>query len=309
MTDIITDWTDEKAQAFGKDSVSFAHSLHERPMFSDEALAAVLDRYPCESLGIYTMGEDLMDWRSWRRGESAGLSGDKLMEAMKAGRLWLNLRYTNEHLPEYDALCAEMCADQERKVPGLRTFRRDLGLLISSPKAQVFYHLDVPMVSLWQVRGTKTVWLYPRQEPYVPDEHIERMVMRETEGQCAFRPEWDQAAEAVELTPGKAVAWPQNVPHRVANADMVNVSLSLEYMTPAALFRANLFYANALLRRNLGVRRPKVQSRPVPAALAKLALARAVKIAAKTRKTSKTILPATFVVDPGQPGGYRTLVA
>ena len=113
MTAIITDWTAQKAKAFGQETVHFAHDLHERPMFSDEALAAVLDRYPRDSLGIYTMGEDLMDWRSWRRGGSDGLSGDKLMEAMKAGRLWLNLRYTNEHLPEYAALCAEMCADSD----------------------------------------------------------------------------------------------------------------------------------------------------------------------------------------------------
>ena len=308
MTAIITDWTAQKASALGHETLTYAHALHERPMFSDEALAAVLDRYPRESLGVYTMGEDLMDWRSWRRGEADGLSGDKLMEAMTSGRLWLNLRYTNEHLPEYAKLCAEMCGELEQRAPGLRTFRRDLGLLISSPKAQVFYHLDVPLVSLWQIRGAKTIWFYPRQEPYVPDEHIERMVMRETEGQCAFRPEWDGAAEAIELLPGAAVAWPQNVPHRVANADVVNVSLSLEYMTPAALFRANLFYANALLRRRLGVR-PRVQSRPVPTALAKLALARAVKLAAKARKSSKTILPATFVVDPARPGGYRSLEA
>ena len=304
MSAIITDWTADKAQGFGHRTVGFAHNLAERPMFSEEALAEVLDGYPRERLGIYTMGEDLMDWRSWRRGEGDGLSGDQLMEAMTAGRLWFNLRYTNEHLREYGDLCAEMCGELEARAPRLRTFRRDLGLLISSPKAQVFYHLDVPLVSLWQIRGRKTVWFYPRREPYVPDEHIERMVMRETEGQCAYRPDWDGDAEAVDLLPGAAVSWPQNTPHRVANGDMVNVSLSLEYMTPAALFRANLFYANALLRRRLGVH-PKVQTRPVPVALAKLALARSVKLAGRLRKSSRTILPATFVVDPRHPGGYR----
>ena len=38
---ILKDWTDEKAKAFGKETLSFAHDLHERPLFTDEGLAAM----------------------------------------------------------------------------------------------------------------------------------------------------------------------------------------------------------------------------------------------------------------------------
>ena len=65
---IITDWTPEKAAALTKANLSFEHGLHERPMFSDAGLEELLDRYPREKLGVFTMGEDPVAWTTWRRG-------------------------------------------------------------------------------------------------------------------------------------------------------------------------------------------------------------------------------------------------
>ncbi len=298
---VITDWTSDKAAAFGRETLQFHHGLHQRPMFSDDALAEMLDRYPRERLGVFTMGHDLKDWRSWRRGVADRLSGAELMQAVRNGRIWLNLRHANEHLPEYAALCEEVFADKEAHVAGLRTFRRDLGILISSPSALVFYHLDVPLSSLWQIRGSKRIWFYPRREPFVADEQIERFVTQEAEGQFPFQPEWDAAAKMIELNPGDMVTWAQNAPHRVENGDMVNVSLSMEFMTPAAVFRANIMYANALLRRRFGAT-PKIQERPGPVALGKLAIARAAKASKRRKKVYRPILPPTFTLDPAEPG-------
>ena len=49
---IIQDWTPEKAKAFGKQTLSFAHNLHERPLFSDEGLAEALEAYPLSLIHI-----------------------------------------------------------------------------------------------------------------------------------------------------------------------------------------------------------------------------------------------------------------
>jgi hypothetical protein len=59
---VITDWSAEKAAAFTPENLTFQHSLHERPMFDDEGLARLLDRYPREKLGVFTMGEDPVAW-------------------------------------------------------------------------------------------------------------------------------------------------------------------------------------------------------------------------------------------------------
>ncbi len=300
---VITDWTAEKSREFTCKNLEFAHNLHERPLFSDEGLIELLDRYPRDNLGVFTMGENPAAWHTWRRGSPGDLTGAELLDSARRGRIWLNLRAANRYLPEYARLCDEVFAEKETNCPGLTTLKRDLGVLISSANAQVFYHLDVPLVSLWQIRGAKRVWVYPVADPFVPAAALERIVLRETAEQFDFDPAWDSAADVYDLAPGRMVTWMQNAPHRIENGSMLNVSLSMEFMTPAALLRANVVYANGLLRRSLGAR-PKIQSRLTPALLAKLALARGAKLIGANR-SEPGLLPETFRLDPVDPGALR----
>ncbi len=299
-------WDAERAARFGREEVALRHTLHERPMFSEEGLEEVLDRFPRERLGVFTMGDDPVDRGSWRRGSALGnMTGSRLLEATKTGRLWLNMRAANDHLIEYAALSDEVFGELERHVPGLRTFKRDVGLLISSPNAQVFYHLDVPPVTLWGLRGEKTLYVYPPYAPFVEEEQLERIVLKETAEQVDYDPAWDVRAQVFHMTPGDMVSWRQNAPHRVVNGPMLNVSLSLEYMTPEALMRTNVIYANALLRRNAGLQ-PRVQSGFGPVSLAKVGLARAAKVARRNAVT-RTAPPPSFKLDATQPGLLSSL--
>jgi len=294
---VITDWTPEKSAAFSRAPLTFRHALHERPMFSDAGLAEVLDRYPRDQLGVFTMGEDPVEWRTWRRGLADDLSGAELLDAVQRGRIWLNLRHCNDHLETYAALSDEIFADLEGHVRGLRTFKRDVGLLISSPNAQVFYHLDVSLVTLWQLRGRKRMWTYPVAAPYVGQEDLERIVLREQAEQFTFNPAWDAGAEVVEMLPGVMATWPQNAPHRLVNAESMNVSLSIEFMTPGALMRADVIYADGLLRKRLGAR-PPVPGRAGLRSAPKVAVARAAK-ALKLHKPPAATTPPQFRLGRG----------
>jgi hypothetical protein len=295
---IITDWTPDKARDFTRETLQFRHQLQQRMMFADAGLVDILDRYPRDKLGVFTMGPDPTDWRSWKRGRPGDLSGAELLDAARKGRIWLNLRAVNEHDRDYADLCDEIFADKARFAPQVKTFKRDVGLLISSPNAQVFYHLDVALVSLGQLRGTKTVWIYPPRDPYVGQEDLERIVLKETAEQFAFDPAWDEGARKIVFEPGMMVTWPQNAPHRIVNSDSLNVSLSVEFMTPEALMRANVIYANGKLRRIFGAR-PGVQAGVHPLALGKLALARMMKATSKQRAPEP--LAPTFSLGRGQP--------
>jgi hypothetical protein len=297
----LVNWEAESAARFGRAELRFRHRLHERPMFDDAGLEEVLDRYPRDKLGVFTMGDDPVDWRSWRRGSAmTNMTGSRLLEATKTGRLWLNLRHTNDHLLEFSALSDEIFGDMERHVPGLKTFKRDVGLLISSPHAQVFYHFDVPPVTLWGLRGEKTLYVYPPHAPFLEEEDLERLVLREAAEQVAFDPAWDARAQVFPMQAGDMITWRQNAPHRVVNGDSLNVSLSLEYMTPEALMRANIVYANAMLRRTAGMQ-PRVQEGFGPLALAKVGLARAAK-ATRRNAPTRTAPPPSFRLDATAPG-------
>ena len=85
---------------------------------------------------------------------------------------------------------------------------------------------------------------------------------------------------------------------------MLNVSLSIEFMTPPAVMRANVLYANGVLRKTGA--RPRLQAAPHPAALAKIALARGVK-ASGLSKTFQKNLASTFRVDPAAPNAIAPL--
>lgn len=293
-------WPEDVSARFAQETLVVHHDLHKREMFNDAGLESLLDRYPRDKLGVFTMGADPVDWRSWQSGKAGDLSGAELLAGVHAGRIWLNLRAANHYLEDYAALSDEIFANKEGHIKGLKTLKHDLGVLISSPNAQVFYHLDSALVSLWQIRGTKFVRVYDPKAPFARPEQIEAVVLRETAEQIPFDPAWDDAAQSITLEPGMMVTWPQNAPHRIVNGPMVNVSLSLEFMTPQALLRANVIYANGVLRRRFGME-PQIQKGFDPRALTKFGLARAFK-AINLQKAHQYKLPISFDLTNSIPG-------
>jgi hypothetical protein len=303
---VLTNWDAEKAAKFGKSLIVAEHTLHTRKMFSDDGLADLLDRYPREAFGVHTMGTLRSDKDGFRKGTPGKLKGDEILEAVRKGRLWINLRNANAHLPEYGALCDEMFAELDA-ANGVKTSKRDVGVLISSPKARVFYHLDIPLVTLWQIKGEKTMYVYPLGKKFARDEQIEAIVLREAEEEIDYDIAYDRDAEKVVMTPGVVANWPQTAPHRIDNSDCLNVSLSCEFMTFDALIHANALYANGAMRRWWGMR-PSIERDGVAAKYAKAALARGFKFM-NSRKAFEKKLAPTFVVDPSAENSVRDLAA
>ena len=304
---VLTDWDADKAKLWGKAPIVARHNVHEREMFTDAGLARLLDTYPREKLGIYTMGRSNADDRVFRRGKADDMPGADLLQAVANGRLWLNLRACNERVAEFGALSDELFGSLEAVNPGLRTFKRDVGVLISSPNAQVFYHLDIPMVALWQVRGVKRFHVYPVGEPFARDEQIESIILKETEEEISYQPIFDRDAQVIDLEPGMMATWPQNAPHRIENHNVLNVSLSCEFQTMDSVLKANAMYANGVLRRRWG-HNPSIARDTGLRRYAKAGLARAMK-AFMAGKGYERQTPVTFVVDPNVQGSVRDIAA
>ena len=306
MTQVFKDLPEDFVSEFGRKPVMAEHNLHKREMFSDAGLASLLDRYPRDQFNLYTMNNDQSDAkRVFRRGNAGDLSGAEILDAIYRGRLWLNLRGVNDVLPDYKDLCNEMFDDMEDIAPSLKTISRDCGVLISSPKARVFYHLDIPRVSLWQIRGSKNVYVYPTGAPYASDEQIEGIMLGESEEEIAYNAEYDKGCTHFKLTEGQMLTWPQMAPHKVENDDCVNISLSCEFMTAEALVRANAMYFNGLMRRKFGAN-PNIENDGRIAAFGKAAAARAVKLF-KQRKHIDEISPVTFKIDLSEEYGIRDI--
>jgi hypothetical protein len=121
--------------------VKLRHTLADRAMFSDESLADLIETIEPRHMDISTMGDDVSTWGHCDR---AGLSSAQVLEAVRGGRIWINMMAIEKVDPRFAEVLEGMYAEIEAVVPDFKTFKRKLGLLISSPGAKVFYHFDVP---------------------------------------------------------------------------------------------------------------------------------------------------------------------
>ena len=297
---------EEDARRFSRETVRFSHRFAGSGLFSDDALAALIERYPARYMGINTMTPQADGTLKWRHGSIAGRTGTEVIEVVRSGRLWINLQSLQKVAPEYHALVEAALGEIAAKAPGFRSFRHNSGLLISSPGARVLYHCDIPPIALWHVRGRKRLWLYPDTEELLPRAARERVVLRETEEEIPYEPSFDRHAVTFDLEPGQALGWKMQAPHRVDNLEGLNVSITTEFFTPAAMRFYGVVYANGAMNRLFGMA-PRSMASSGPVALAKCAFAAAVR-ASGILKARERVFEPSFEVDPAHELGYADIV-
>lgn len=301
MKNVFENWDAHHAHLFGKHTIRLKHNLLESGLFTPNALAGLIDRYPDDLYTLSTMGSDPKN-PVWREGRLGGLPGSSVIDAVRSGRIWLNLRRVQDVDQRYAFLLGRMFNELEQRVPELRTFRQNLGILISSPNAQVFYHADIPGQSLWQIAGRKRVFIYPNSEPFLKPEWMEKMILGETEEDIPYETWFEDYAEIYDLEPGEMLHWPLNGPHRVVNQDCMNISVTTEHFTNDIRRSYAIHYANGVLRGSIGMC-PKSQSTRGLSAYGKMALAFSHK-SLKLNKSKQLVRKFDFIPDPAAPNGY-----
>lgn len=302
-------WSDEEYQSFGKVPQVSRHPYHELPLFDTEVLITLLDVYPRKHLQAFTMGTKPRQNSDWRQVDIAeSTSGADLWRAVKTGRIWLKLMHIESHRPEYGELIDSIHAHLRKHCPHLQELRgAQSALLISSPGAQVYYHLDTEPNMLWHLRGEKDVWLYPAMDSeLVPQNYLEDIYAGEMGGNLPYRTEFDQRAVQARLKPGDVASWPHNGPYRVVNVDM-NVSLAIRYHTPVACHRQYVQLANRFILRNLGIRNRNMAEQGVIAAAKRLSY-RVINTLKPFKRRERSVSDMTDLqLDPDAPMGLRKL--
>ena len=245
---VLIDWNDDKRKDFRQGVVTARHRLHMDPAFSELALAALLNRHPRDLTDICTMGDDPTDRESWRAGEGGDLKGRELIEAVRSGKLWINLRQAMDTDPVYKPIFEALIGQLKRLNPGFSPLRAYGGILISSPRAQVFFHSDVSETLLLHVKGKKRFRIYPPRAPFVDEQSMEAILHKTQTEDVPFDPAWDQQAAQIDLDPGAFVSWPLHSPHRVENLEGLNVSITVEMVTPQSTLQNGVYHANGVLR-------------------------------------------------------------
>ena len=305
---LLENWTSQQAARMDNAIFVAQHRMHDLELFHDQQLIDLIEQHPRQDLGINTMGTDPVRHDQWQEGRAGQLNAEQLFEAASSGRIWLNLRRVMDHHPEYAKLVNRLYEELEANCPRLATYNRSANLLISSPQAIVYYHVDCPVNMLWHLRGTKRVWAYPLETGIVSDETIEGILCGEKSEELEFQSQWDELAVSYDLQPGEMVTWPQHTPHRVVNTGGLNVSLSTEHMTRLAARRNNVFLANRHFRQILpgDFRSTQLTGwRPALKELTLRAMRRIPLLAPKTPQGYE--YPVTFEVDLSAPDCVRQL--
>lgn len=290
------------ARSWPLTAAALPHALHLHPLFERSALAELIEHCPpSHSALVQTSGAGTVPQR-WREGDRAGVPGARVIEAIARHRLWLNLRDVGSVDPRYAALLQTAYAELAAQLPGFAPRGLKLGILISSPGARVHYHCDLPGQALWQIAGRKRIYVYPNRPPYLAPQALEDIAYSGFEFKLAYDSAFDAAAQVIDLEPGQMLSWPLNAPHRVENADELNISLTTEHWTEANRRSQRMLLANAVLRHRLGW---TARSRALDGAgyWAKVALQAAWRRSPWAARTQAAERPLTFRLDPDAPGG------
>lgn len=249
---ILTDWTPAERKAYGDKIQTFPHRLAESGLFTDDALAALLDRHPKHLIDVCTMTDDPEFPGRHCTVDPAGATGAEMVAIAKSGAIWINIREAMNgdaaYRPLMDAAYAELESNTGQKA---RKRNRRGGILVSSPAAKVPYHCDPTQTLLWHVRGRKRVFVYPTTEEFLPDEAYEAIVLGERDQDVPYRAAYDTSAQVFDLPDNTLVCWPHTSPHRVENQGFC-ISMVMECTTHQSAVRNGAMYFNGLMRRHFG---------------------------------------------------------
>ena len=253
MYTVIEDWSAEHKARFQNAVMTFQHNLDRLEIFSDAALADLLDNHPNVLVDVCTMKQpDHSKFpNKFRTGDFRDVPGAVMIEAAKSGAIWINIREAMCIHAEYKAVLDQMYGDLI-KATGFKPLKIKGGILISSPIAKVPYHFDKTETILWHIRGKKRIYIYPQTEKFIPDIAYEKSIVEFLDDDLPYKSDFDDEAKIIDLHTGQAATWPLNSPHRVDNQSYC-VSVTTEYSTLESVSKNSAMLTNAALRYRFGV--------------------------------------------------------
>lgn len=304
MTDrILPPLSADQKSRVRKEILRFNHRLEDTGLFTDAALARLIDEHPRDQVTICTMQPNPPAEEPWIAGEAADLDGAALVEAARTGALWVSPRSAMTRNPRYKVVFDQLMGEFSKET-GLPVLTADAAVLISSPRMGIFFHVDPAETMLWHIRGHKTIHVYPPRQDIVTEAALEAILLKENLSDLPWDPAFEAQGVAEALEPGQAAFWPQHSPHRVVNGDDLNVSISVEFSSPQSMLTNSVFYTHGRLRRTVGWA-PASRGPAQALAPAYLLAAKALKTLAPPTANAERAHVRRFDVDLSAPGCVR----
>ncbi|MGZ8335397.1 MAG: cupin-like domain-containing protein [Allosphingosinicella sp.] len=244
---------DERARnaftaAYPEQPALLGHGLVDHPLLQIEALAGLAQRIrPVDA--EYNRG-DLPVGVDPDETPANGLSVEETIRSIEHCGSWMVLKFVEQD-PLYRDLLAATLAELE---PAVRPFtgamlKQEAFIFISSPHAVTPFHFDPEHNILLQIRGRKTMTVFPVSDPALASGEAHETFHNGGHRNLAWREEFAGLGQAFDLEAGKAVYVPVKAPHWVLNGPEVSVSFSITWRSEWSYREEYARRMNALLRK------------------------------------------------------------
>ncbi len=240
------DRSEALAAAFNKMPLLIEHTLHEHPLLSLSAIAALAGRLAAEPSprGFFILPAGNPDPGEWGSLTFKRAIVTAFANIESSG---MRLKLSSVHLEPLYRELLDQCAAQLDSLTGgalLRDFPDPLAtLFVTSPGQVTPYHVDSEINFLFQITGTKTIHIYDGTDrSLIDDRELERYW-----GLGRIEMPKDAMGRDFDMRPGIGIHNPVHFPHWVQNGPTPSISLSLGFVSKRDL--SEVFRLNYRLRR------------------------------------------------------------
>jgi len=242
-------------EQFNRNPFLFRHNVADHPLFQLPRLLEFAKKVATANpRDMYYDTGDVGINQRWSDVERGGLPVDEAIRRIQDEKAWIFFKWAEKD-KDYSELL-DQCLAQIQELSGVELKRvmkvREAILFITSPNRVTTYHIDRECNFLLQIQGSKTIYVFDREDREVlTEEEIERFWSVDNNAP-RYKEQYQDRATAYHLQPGDGVHIPVNAPHWLKNDNNVSISLSVNFQYHDSE-RADLYRINHSLRR-IGLR-------------------------------------------------------
>lgn len=224
------------------------HALAGHPLLQLDALAALALRIrPVDA--EYNRG-DVPVGLDPAEAPTNGLSVEDTIRSIEQCGSWMVLKFVEQD-PLYRGLLHATLKELEPVVRPITggMLKMEAFVFISSPDAVTPFHFDPEHNILLQVRGSKTMTIFPAADEALVSDEAHEAFHAGGHRNLPWRDEFADIGQSFALAPGKGVYVPVKAPHWVRNGPDVSISFSITWRSEWSYREEYARRMNGLLRK------------------------------------------------------------
>jgi hypothetical protein len=246
-------FSEEAAARFGEvypdRPARLAHALAGHPLLEIGALARLAERIRPQDLE-HNAATDLPLGIANADTPSNGLSVHDTIARIAECGSWVLLKQVQQD-PAYRDLMRGVLGELEPRIePVTGAMMKPVAFIfISSPQAVTPLHFDPEYNILFQIRGTKTMTLFPAGDAEIVTQRFREAYYDGGPRNLPWRDEFAARGREIHIGPGEGIYVPILAPHWVKTHGEVSVSLSLTWRSLWSFHQEDAHRFNSRLRR------------------------------------------------------------